>query len=257
MSRIAVLIKMVPDVSQMKFDQQTKRLVREGVRNYMNPFDRKAVEEALRLRERLGMKVFVATMGPPSAEETLRDALAMGADEAYLLTDRAFAGADTLATATALSAFLKKIGDASLILGGAYSIDAETGQLMPQIAEQLGYSLATNVGKIVVSDDGRTLSVERGDEDGLEVLELSVPAVLTVSEKINKARTPSPADRERAGRMAVNKVSASDISQDQSLFGAQGSPTTVESVYDASESRSPVIFRFDGSADVFEKVFQA
>lgn len=253
--KLAVLVKMVPDVAELRFDESSRRLIREGVRSYMNPFDRKAVEEALRLKDQTGGSVHVVTMGPPNAEEMLREAIAMGADEAYLLTDKAFAGSDTLATANALSAFLKKAGGFTLVLGGKYSVDAETGQLMPEIAEKLGYSVATNVTKVQLNEPDE-LRIMREDDDGYEEMVLKLPAVVSVSEKINKARTPTMADREKAKSKEIHKVSAAEISKDTNLFGAAGSPTVVSNIYDASLSRSPKIFRLDHGSNTLRTVVQ-
>jgi electron transfer flavoprotein alpha subunit len=248
--RLLVFVKMVPDVAQLAFDTQKNTLIREGVRNYINPHDRKAVEEALRTKEKFGGTVSVVSMGPPQAEEVLKETLAMGADQAYLLTDRAFAGADTLATSTALSLAAAKIGF-DLVFGGKYSVDAETSQLMPEVAEQLNANLVTNVQRVDWLKE-RLLHVEREVEEGFEEFEVELPCVLSVSEKINKARIPSPADRERAKQTTIKKISAVDLSANTQLFGSAGSPTWVKRVFDTSYQRTPVVF--DGSADLKKAV---
>jgi electron transfer flavoprotein alpha subunit len=249
--RVLVFVKMVPDVTQLAFDTQKNTLIREGVRNYINPHDRKAVEESLRIREKLGGTVSVLSMGPPQAEEILRETLAMGADYAHLLTDKAFAGADTLATSTALSMAAEKLGF-DVVLGGKHSVDAETSQLMPEVAEQLNANLVTNVQKVDwLADD--LLRVEREVEDGFEELEVGLPCVLSVSEKINKVRTPTQADRDRAKLMDIRKISAVELSTNIALFGSAGSPTWVKRVSDSSYQRKPVVF--DGSTDL-EKAVQ-
>ncbi len=241
--KTVVLVKMVPDVSEFKFDIEKKTLIREGVRNFMNPYDRRAVEAGLRIRESLGGSVTVLSMGPPAAEEVLRDALSMGVDEAVLLTDRAFAGSDTLATARALSLALRRT-TFDLVIGGKYSVDSETSQLLPEVAELLDAALVTNARKIEPLD-GRSLRVEREVEDGFETFRVSLPSVLSVNEKINKARTPTLADRERAKSRPLYKWGFPTLSADPSAFGQKGSPTEVLRVFDASYSRTPQVFEFE------------
>ncbi|MDG6939747.1 MAG: FAD-binding protein [Nitrososphaerota archaeon] len=249
MPKILVMVKMVPDVSALRFDSLERRLVRSGVKSYMNPYDKKAVEEALRIREREGGVVSAVSMGPPQAEEVLREGLAMGCDGAYLLTDPAFAGSDTLATASALALACRKAGF-DIVLAGRSSVDAETSQLVPEVAELLGASLVTAVRRMERVGEGR-YAVEREDEGGTESFEVAVPFVASVSEKINKARAPTPEGKAAAARAGVTLWSADDLSQDASLFGAAGSPTVVRSLHDSSYERKPAIFR---SADVEEAV---
>ncbi len=241
--KTVVLVKMVPDVSEFKFDIEKKTLIREGVRNFMNPYDRRAVEAGLRIRESLGGSVTVLSMGPPAAEEVLRDALSMGVDEAVLLTDRAFAGSDTLATARALSLALRRT-TFDLVIGGKYSVDSETSQLLPEVAELLDASLVTNARKIEPLDR-RSLRVEREVEDGFETFRVSLPSVLSVNEKINKARTPTLADREKAKSLPLYKWGFPMLSADPSAFGQKGSPTEVLRVFDAAYSRTPQVFEFE------------
>jgi electron transfer flavoprotein alpha subunit len=245
MLNIVVLVKVVPDVSQLLFDRELRALVREGVRNVINPFDRRALEEALRLREASGGTVRALSMGPPSVEAVLHEPLAMGVDEVYLLTDKAFAGSDTLATSRALSLATKELGF-DLVLGGAASVDAETSQVMPEVAQMLGVSLATNARKVELLD-GHFLRVERDYEDGVEALEIGLPAVVSVGEKINKPRAPSEQDRLRAAERHVETWQAGDLPGDASGFGTSGSPTWVKSIFDASVDRHPVVF--DGTVD--------
>ncbi|RXI73398.1 electron transfer flavoprotein subunit beta/FixA family protein, partial [Clostridium tetani] len=155
---IVVCVKQVPDTTEVKIDPVTGTLIREGVPSIMNPDDKNALEEALRLKESNGAKVTVITMGPPQAESTLREALSMGADEAILISDRAFAGADTLATATALSAAIKKL-DYDIVFAGRQAIDGDTAQVGPEIAENLDLPQITYVEKVEV--DKEELKVRR------------------------------------------------------------------------------------------------
>jgi electron transfer flavoprotein alpha subunit len=237
--RILVLVKMVPDVSQLHFDAGKMTLVREGVKNIVNPFDRRAVEAAVVLREKMGGEVVVVSMGPPSAVEILRATLAAGADRAVLLSDIVFAGSDTLATSTALSMAAKRLGF-DLVLGGVGSIDAETSQVMPEVAQLLGASLVTNARRIDVT--GNSLTVERDFEEGTETFEVGFPAVISVGEKINKPRSPTDEAKAISLQKPLEAWSASDLSPDFSHFGSAGSPTYVKSIFDASFQRNPVVF---------------
>lgn len=240
MPRIIVLVKVVPNIAQLRFDPEKKTLVREGVKNIVNPHDEHAVEEAVRIKERRGGSVRVVSMGPPHVEEVLRELYAFGVDEVYLLTDKAFAGADTLATSTTLALMCKKLGY-DIVLGGKYSVDAETAQLIPQVAQLLDASLVTNIIKLDFESDS-TLLVEREHDEGYETFEVQVPAVFSVSEKINRVRIPKPQERELAKQRSVTRVGANQLSDDLSVFGSAGSPTSVASIYDASYTRNPLIF---------------
>jgi electron transfer flavoprotein alpha subunit len=244
--RIVVLVKMVPDVTQLRFDASTRTLVRDGVKSMVNPFDRRAVEAAVVIKEAAGAEVITVSMGPPSATEILRATLAAGADRSVLLSDAAFAGSDTLATSTALSMAARRMGF-DLILGGVASVDAETSQVMPEVSQLLCASLVTNVRRIDVTGES-SLTVERDFEEGTETFEVGLPAVISVNEKINRPRSPSEEDRARSLQKPLETWSASDLSPDLSHFGALGSPTYVKSIFDASFDRSPVVF--DGRVDL-------
>ena len=188
--KIVVCVKQVPDTTEVKINPETNTLIREGVASILNPFDMYAVEEAIRLKERLGATVTILSMGPPQVAEALREAIAMGADEAVLISDRAFAGSDTLATAYALLKGIEKIGDVKLIICGKQAIDGDTAQVGPEIAENMGIPHLTYVKKInEISEDQITL--ERMNEDGFERLEMPLPALITVVKEINEPRLPS------------------------------------------------------------------
>src|SRR3972149_3092238 len=179
--KIAVCIKQVPDTTDVKINPQTNTLVREGVQSITNPFDEYATEEALLIKEKHGGEVHVISMGPPQALEVLKNALAVGADKVYLVSDKAFAGADTLATAYALSRTIQTIGEVDLIICGKQAIDGDTAQVGPGVATRLGIPQLTYVSKVKAIDlANKRIVVERMLENGREVLESSLPALITV-----------------------------------------------------------------------------
>lgn len=225
--KIVVMIKQVPDTNEVRLDRRTGTLIREGVPSIINPEDKNALEEALKVKETRGAKVVVVSMGPPQAEDALREALAMGADEAILLTDRAFAGADTWATATTLGMALQKIGDYDLVLAGRQAIDGDTAQVGPQLAEYLNVPQVTYVREFTV-DEGKVVA-QRVLEDGYEEIEATLPALLTITKEANEPRYPHAgaimsAYRERE----VAFWGAEDIEADPERVGLKGSPTQVK-----------------------------
>jgi electron transfer flavoprotein beta subunit len=228
-----VCIKQVPDTTDVKVNPETGTLIREGVPSIVNPFDTYAIEEALRLRERFGGKVTVISMGPPQAKEALKEALAMGADEAILLSDRAFAGSDTWATAYTLSQAIRKIGDFDVIFCGKQAIDGDTGQVGPGVAVQLGVEQLTYVFKIQNIDlEAGFIRVERLLEEGREVVEAPLPAVVTVVKDINQPRYPTFMGIRRATRAEIPSWTAADLpSAEAELLGLKGSPTQVVKVF--------------------------
>ncbi|MBI2911324.1 MAG: electron transfer flavoprotein alpha/ beta subunit [Chloroflexi bacterium] len=226
---IVVLIKQVPVVSQLKFDAEKKTVVREGVPNTISSFDTLALAEALRLRQDHGGEVTALTMGPPQAREALVQCLAMGADRAVHLVDRAFAGADTLATARALALAIQR-QPFDLIFAGRYSVDAETGQVGPEVAELLDLPQVTGVRRLEVLEDGLTLLATREIDDGEEVVECTLPALLTAADRLNRGPSISPEGLEAAGQKPIETVTAADLSPDASLFGLAGSPTFVTGI---------------------------
>ncbi len=228
-----VCIKQVPDTTDVKVNPETGTLIREGVPSIVNPFDTYAIEEALRLKEKFGGKVTVISMGPPQAQEALKEAVAMGADEAILLSDRAFAGSDTWATAYTLAQAIRKIGDFDVILCGKQAIDGDTGQVGPGIAVQLGVEQLTYIFKIEEIDfDARRIKVERLLEEGREIVETTLPAVLTVVKDINQPRYPSFMGIRRAARMEIPVWTAEDLPDARPDFlGLDGSPTRVVRVF--------------------------
>lgn len=223
---IVVCVKQVPGTTEVKMNQETNTIIREGVESIINPFDTYAVEEALRIREKTGGKVTVLSMGIPTVADLLKDTIALGADEAVLLSDRAFAGADTLATSYALSMGIRKIGDADLVICGKQATDGDTAQVGPSLAEKLGYPHTTYVRKIEEIKDGY-IRCQRMTEDGYEVIEMPLPAVITVVKEINDPRLPSIKGMMRAKKAIVQVWTADDINADKNRCGLKGSPTQV------------------------------
>jgi len=226
---IVVCIKQVPETTEVKIDPQTKTLVREGIPGIVNPFDMYAIEEGLRLKERYGGKVKVLTMGPPQAEDALREALAMGADEAVLLSDKALAGSDTLATSYALSMAVRKLGY-DLVICGKQAVDGDTAQVGPEMAEHLGVPFVAWVRKVEEVSDGK-IKVQRLMDDGYEVLEMPLPALITVVKEINEPRLPSLRGKMRARKAQIPVWTVEDIGADPSKVGLEGSPTQVVRVF--------------------------
>lgn len=235
---IVICLKQVPDTTEVKIDPIKGTLIREGVPSIINPDDKNALEEALAIKEKNGANVTVVSMGPPQAEDALREALAMGADEAILITDRAFAGADTLATSNALAGAIRKL-DYDIIFAGRQAIDGDTAQVGPEIAEHLGIPQITYVQKVDI--DGNTVTVERAWEDGYEVIEVKTPVLLTAIKELNEPRYMHMANIFEAFKKEVKIWSANDIDVDRSLLGLAGSPTQVKkSMANASKKHSEI-----------------
>jgi len=230
---VIVCIKQVPDTTEVKVNPDTGTLIREGVPSIINPFDTYAIEEALLWRERFGGRVTVVSMGPPQAEDALREAIAMGADEAILLSDRAFAGADTLATAYTLAAAIRQIGDYDLVICGRQAIDGDTGQVGPGIANRLGIPQLTYVSKIRQIDfETGTITVERLVEEGCEVVASTLPAVITVNKDVNQPRYPDFKGVIRSRGMEIPVWGAGVLGgADPTRCGLDGSPTRVVRVF--------------------------
>ncbi|WML34587.1 electron transfer flavoprotein subunit beta/FixA family protein [Clostridium sp. OS1-26] len=221
---IVVCLKQVPDTTEVKIDPKTGTLIREGVPSIINPDDKNALEEALVLKEKVGAKVTIISMGPPQAEAALREAIAMGADEAILISDRAFAGADTLATSNALAGALKKL-DYDIVFAGRQAIDGDTAQVGPEIAEHLNIPQITYVEKVEVERDA--LKVQRAWEDGYEVIKVKTPVLLTAIKELNEPRYMHMSNIFETYKKEIKVWSAADIDVDTSLLGLAGSPTKV------------------------------
>ncbi|MCK9174437.1 MAG: electron transfer flavoprotein subunit beta/FixA family protein [Desulforhopalus sp.] len=234
--KIIVCIKQVPDATEVRLNPETNTLTREGVAAIMNPYDQHALEEAVRLREKLGGgEVIALTMGPPQAEGMLRDAVALGADRVVLVSDRAFAGSDTWATSYTLEHAVNALGGADLILCGKQAIDGDTGQVGPGMATRLGIPFITCVQKVREVDESR-LVVERMMDDGYDVLAVKLPALLTVVKNINEPRVPSLKGKMKAKKVQIEQLNAETISAKADCIGLPGSPTQVAKVF-APEAR--------------------
>lgn len=256
---IVVCIKQVPDSAQIRVHPVTNTIMRHGVPTIINPYDLFALEEALRLRDRVGGEVTVVTMGPPMAEDSLRKALTFGADRAVLLTDRAFAGSDTLATSYALANVIKKIGEEfgvpALIFTGKQTIDGDTAQVGPGIAKRLGLNQLTYVSRIADVDEAAgTLKVERRAEGGMQLLLTRMPALITMLEGTSEIRRGTLDDALRAARAQVLIWSAADAGiPDLTKCGLRGSPTIVKKVF-APAARSEKAHQMNISGVTMEEL---
>lgn len=234
---IVVCIKQVPDSAQIRVHPVTNTIMRQGVPSIINPYDLFALEEALRLRDKLGGNVTMLTMGPPMAEDSLRKALAYGADRAVLLTDRHFAGSDTLATTYALANAIRKVSETwappDVVFTGKQTIDGDTAQVGPGIAKRLNLNQLTYVARILSCDKKtRSITVERRAEGGVQVLSTKLPVLMTMLEDSNEIRRGTMADALRAARAEVIKWSAEDAGiPELSHCGLRGSPTVVKKVF--------------------------
>ena len=222
---IIVCLKQVPDTNEFKIDPKTETLIRDGVPSIINPDDKNALEAALVLKDNHCAYVTVVSMGPPQAEKSLREALSMGADEAILLSDRVFAGSDTLATSNALTGALGKL-NYDIIFAGRQSIDGNTSQVGPELAERLGIAQVTYVEDII-SVNGDTLKIKKSLEDGYEVLTVKTPVLLTTIKELNTPRYVSMSNVFEAFKKEIKTLTASDLSVDKSLLGISGSATKV------------------------------
>lgn len=243
--KIVVLIKQVPDTTEVRIDRETNTLVREGVPSIINPFDTYAIEEALRIREGSGEgTITVMSMGPPQVEGALREALSLGADDAVLLSDRAFAGSDTWATSYTLAAGIRKLGGADVILCGKQAIDGDTAQVGPGVAQFLDIPQVTFVRKLEVSGDG-TATAQRMMDDGYDVVRTPLPAVFTVVKEINEPRLPSLKGKMKAKKAEITVWGQGDLDVDSAELGLDGSPTRVVRIFAPEPRGGGVVFEGD------------
>ena len=227
---IIVLVKQVPDTSEVKINRETNTLIRDRAPSIINPLDMHAIEEALRLRERHGGRVTAVTMGPPQAAEALKEAVAMGVDDVVLVSDRAFAGADTWATSYTLAMGIKKIGNFDLVIAGKQAIDGDTAQVGPETADMLGIPFVAYIRKVEKVEPGK-MTLERMMDEGYDVVETSLPALITVVKEINQPRFPSLKGKMKAKSLKVATLSAKDIQADENMIGLKGSPTKVVRIF--------------------------
>jgi electron transfer flavoprotein alpha/beta subunit len=228
---IVVCIKQVPETTEVDFDEETGRLKREGVAAVINPFDEYAIEEGLKIKDAHGGTVKVMTMGPPWAADALRDAIAMGADEGYLATDRAFAGADTWATSLTLAKTIEHMGAFDLIICGLKTTDGDTGQTGPEIAEHLGIPHVCYVNKVLEIKD-RKVTLKRIMDDGVETLEAPLPLLITVSKDINHPRLATLRGRLKAKKAEIKEITNKDLGIEPKEIGLDGSFTRVVKIFE-------------------------
>jgi len=232
--KIVVCIKQVPDTTDVKINPETNTLIREGVASIINPFDMYAIEEAVRLKERFGGEAIVVTMGPPQAADALREALSLGIDRAIHLSDRAFAGSDTWATSLILAKAIKKIGGCDLVICGKQASDGDTAQVGPGIAAHIDLPQATYIRRIDtvhLDTDPRMMVVERLLEEGYEIVELQLPALITVVKEINEPRLPSLRGKMAARKAEIPVWGNKELAIDENQIGLTGSPTQVVKIF--------------------------
>ena len=232
---ILVCVKQVPDTAEVKIDPEKHTVIRAGVPNIFNPFDQNALEAALQLKDRQGARVTLLSMGPPQAEDVLREGLAMGADDAYLLTDRKVGGSDTLATGYCLAQAVRKVAELQgieqfdIVLCGKQAIDGDTAQVGPQIATELGIPQITYAAEINV--DGTTVRVKQQNEEGYIVTEAQFPVLITAVKELNEPRFPTIRGTMKAKKREIPHLSADDIKVDETKIGLKGSPTMVRKIF--------------------------
>lgn len=246
-----VLIKQVPDMEEVEFDREEGRIDRSSAESEPNPFDLNALEEAVKCKEKLGGKVTAISMGPPQAESALKDALSRGADRAVLLSDTAFAGADTWATSFTLYVAIEKLGGFDLILCGEKTVDGDTGQVGPEVAELFGVPCATYVSEVLERKD-EGIKLVSDTWGGTYVKRLGFPGVVTVTKDLNQPRLPSFKDKMRAKKTEIETWGLEDLDgiKDEKV-GLQGSPTSIKKIEIAPDvSRKGEIFKDDVSESV-------
>lgn len=227
--RVIVCLKQVPDTNEVRINEETGTLIRDGVPSIMNPDDKNALEEAIKLKDEHGAEVIAVSMGPPQAMDVLREAMAMGADEGVLISDRAFGGSDTWATATIIAAAIEKIGNYDIVFCGRQAIDGDTAQVGPEIAEFLNLPQITYVKDLKVK--GSKLEVVRFSEYGEYTFEVEKPVLLTAIKELNTPRYPTIKGIINAygekGSERIKTFGINDLIIDSTQIGLKGSPTNV------------------------------
>lgn len=244
--KILVFVKQVPDTDDVKLDPKTGNLRREGVQSMINPLDANSIEAAMQLKEKYGATVVAISMGPPQAEDVLKKALALGCDEAYLLSDRAFGGADTLATAYTLAKAAEKIGDYDLLLFGRHAVDGDTAQTGPATAAYLGIPQITLAGSIDVQDGW--VVCDRALEDSVQRVRAKLPALVTVCAEINTPRYPTPINIMKALKKPREIWNAEALGVDTARTGIPGSPSSTKKVFEPPKRNTDTHY-FTGSAE--------
>jgi len=234
--QIIVPIKQVPETNAVKMDEETGTMVRDGVEAIINPLDLYAIESAIQLREEHGGEVIAISMGPPKAETALSEAIAMGCDRGILVSDKAFGGADTWATAYVLSEAIKKTGHFDIIICGERATDGDTGQVGPGIAAFLDLPVATYVSKIK-KVDGQSCVVYRLVEEGYEILDMQLPGVLTVVKEVADPRLPTLRGKQKAKKTEIPALKSGDLNVEDDKIGLNGSPTRVVKIFKPKVTR--------------------
>lgn len=255
MVRILVCVKQALDVSQLKVDEATRKLITIDAPKKISDFDKNALEEAIRIKEKHGGEVFTVTVGPEDAKTTLREALAMGADKAYLISDKIFENSDTLATSHILTEAIKKIGDFDLILCGEASIDSFSAQVGPRLAERLSLPLITYARKLSLEGDG--VIAERGLEDCSEIIRSKLPALVTVTREINEPRIPSLMAIMKASKKEIVTWKAADLNLSDEKVGEKGSAVQVLYVLAPKVERKKVVVKGENAMEIAEKLVKA
>ncbi|TXT43739.1 MAG: electron transfer flavoprotein subunit alpha/beta-like protein [Spirochaetes bacterium] len=245
---ILAAIKQVPDTDKVRMDPDSGTMIRAGVDTIVNPLDLYALEAALKLREEHGGTITVLTLGPPSAERALREALSMGCDAGVLVTDKAFAGSDTWATSYALSLAVKKLGGFDLILAGERATDGDTGQVGPGLAAWLDVPVATYVGSIESSGETEIV-VRRLVEEGYQRLRLKLPCLATVVKEIGTPRLPTLRGKKFARSSMIRALNAKDLDAEEGFLGLRGSPTKVSKIFYPKVAREGVMLRAGDEAE--------
>jgi electron transfer flavoprotein beta subunit len=242
---VVTCVKQVPDTTQVKTDPKTGTLIREGVPNIMNPFDTNALEESLRIKDKYGLNVAVISMGPPNAAVTLRKALSLGADKAVLLSDRAFGGADTLATSVVLSETVRKLAldeEIGIVMCGRQTIDGDTAQVGPGIATRLGYVQLTLVDQIQNVDiKSKCIRVRRKLEGRHEIVEAPLPVLITVVREINRPRYPTVPMRLASESAEVLTWDNKILKLDEQTIGLKGSATQVRKIFSPEREKGEIV----------------
>jgi electron transfer flavoprotein beta subunit len=246
---IVVCLKQVPGTTEVKINPQTNTLIRQGIKNIINPFDTYALEEGVRLKEKHGGKVTVISMGPPQAMDMLREAVSLGADEAILLSDAAFAGADTWATAFTLAAAVKKIGPVDLVICGRQSTDGDTAQVGPEMAEFLNVPFLAYVGLIEDISAGQ-IRVKRMIDEGNEIIQSQMPLVMTVTKEINVPRLPSLRGILKSKSLKIPTWTVQDLGIGTDKVGLAGSHTKVIKIFTPKREKRAEVLQGEPEAQV-------
>ncbi len=239
---VIVCLKQVPGTTEVKINPETNTLVRQGIKNIINPFDTYALEEAVRLKEKQGGKATALSMGPPQALDMLREAISLGADDAVLLSDMAFAGADTWATAFTLAEAIMKLGQFDLVICGRQSTDGDTAQVGPELAELLNIPFIAYVSQIEEISPGQ-MRVKRMIDEGHEIIQSPLPAVITVTKEINVPRLPSLRGVLKSKSAKISVWTVKELEVDPNKVGLAGSSTKVIKIFTPKREKKAEVIK--------------